>query len=262
MSAGRLSGKAALITGGESGIGAAVAERFHAEGARVLAAGIQDVLLERLSAGSGIEVQRCDVTDPEQVTAAVARAASLTGRLDIVVNAAGIMQADNVADIEDAVWERLLAVNLTGTMRVCRQAIPHMTAAGGGAIVNVSSVAAFNGSAGMASYATGKAGLVAFTRALANEYGRVGIRANCLCPGWVRTPMSDREMADLAREQGGTAEQQFAALTARIALRRVASPEEMAACTLFLASPDASFVTGAVLVADGGSRTPAAARSV
>jgi NAD(P)-dependent dehydrogenase (short-subunit alcohol dehydrogenase family) len=261
MTAGRLAGKAALITGAESGIGAAVVHRLRAEGAHVLAVGIQDALLDQLAARAGVEVKHCDVTDAAQVTAAVARAAALTGRLDIVVNAAGVMHSDNVADIEDAVWERLLAVNLTGTMRVCRESIPRMTAAGGGAIVNVSSVAAFNGSAGMASYGTGKAGLIALTRALANEYGRVGIRANCLCPGWVRTPMSEQEMTDLAREQGGTAEDHFAALSARIALRRVASPEEMAACALFLASDDSSFVTGAVLVADGGARTPAAARS-
>ena len=118
------------------------------------------------------------------------------------------MQADDVADIRDEHWDRMLAVNLTGAMRVCRAAIPLMRAGGGGAIVNVSSVAAFNGSAGMASYSAGKAGLVArLTRALANEYGQYGIRANCLCPGWVRTPMSEEEMSQAAaarhRRRGG-----------------------------------------------------------
>ncbi len=180
----------------------------------------------------------------------------------MVVNAAGIMHADNAEDIEDAVWQRLLAVNLTGTMRVCRAAVPLLKSTGGGAIVNLSSVAAFNGSAGMASYSAGKAGVIAFTRALANEYGRYGIRANCIAPGWVRTPMSEVEMQDAARDRGITVEEAFAGLTERIALRRIAQPAEIAGCALFLASADASFVTGTVLVADGGARTPAAARAI
>jgi NAD(P)-dependent dehydrogenase (short-subunit alcohol dehydrogenase family) len=262
MNAGRLFGKSALVTGGESGIGAAIAQRFHREGARVLAVGVQTRLLDQLSAETGIATRPCDVVDQGAVSAAVEEAVRLTGRLDIVINAAGIMHADNVGDIDDAVWERLLSVNLTGTMRICRAALPHLKSAGAGSIVNISSVAAFNGSAGMASYGTSKAGLVAFTRALANEYGQYGIRANCLCPGWVRTPMSEEEMRESARETGATIDEAFASLSARIALRRVGLPEEMAGCALFLASQDAAFVTGAVLVADGGARTPASARSV
>jgi NAD(P)-dependent dehydrogenase (short-subunit alcohol dehydrogenase family) len=158
-------------------------------------------------------------------------------------------------------WSRALDVNLTGVMRVCRAALPLMQRQRGGAIVNVASVAAFNASPGMASYSASKAGLVALTRAIANRYGQDGIRANCLCPGWVRTPMSEQEMQDLARVNGSTAEAEFTALSRRISLQRIASPAEMAACALFLASEDASFVTGAVLVADGGARIVAAARA-
>jgi NAD(P)-dependent dehydrogenase (short-subunit alcohol dehydrogenase family) len=196
------------------------------------------------------------------VAALLATVLTRHGRLDVVVNAAGIVVADDVATIDDAVWARTLDVNLTGTMRVCRAALPALRAAGGGAIVNVASVAAFNGSAGMASYAASKAGVVALTRALANQYGAERIRANCLCPGWVRTPMSEAEMRAAGAARGLDVEAAFAELHPRIALRRIAAPEELAACALFLASDDASFVTGAVLVADGGARTPATARGI
>ena len=262
MMARRLAGKTAIVTGGESGIGEAIVRLFLLEGASVLAAGVQVPLLESLARELGIDARFCDVSDAAAVTATLEHAVRMTGRLDIVVNAAGIMHADNVADIEGPVWERLLAVNLTGAMRVCRAAIPAMMRAGAGVIVNISSVAAFNGSAGMASYATGKAGLVALTRALANEYGQHGIRANCLCPGWVRTPMSEQEMIDIARSRACSVDEAFASLTDRIALRRIAAPAEIARCALFLASDDASFVTGTTLIADGGARTPASARGI
>ena len=261
MSARRFEGRAALVTGAASGIGAAVVRGLVAEGARVLALDVQDAALDALAVECGCMSARCDVTAETEVRAAVARALGAFGRLDAVVNAAGIVATDDVADIDDAVWSRLLDVNLTGAMRVCRAALPGMQKQRAGAIVNVASVAAFNASPGMASYAAGKAGLVALTRALANRYGADGIRANGLCPGWVRTPMSEREMRDAARAKGTSVEAEFAALGARIALGRVAAPEELARCALFLASDDASFVTGAVLVADGGARVPATARA-
>jgi len=144
---------------------------------------------------------------------------------------------------------------------VCRAVLPHMRQSGRGSIVNVSSVAAFNASAGMASYAASKSGLVALTRALANRYGTDGIRANCVCPGWVRTRMSEAEMAEFAETNGTTVEQEFQRVAQRIALGRVAAPSEIATCVAFLASDDASFVTGAVLVADGGARTAATSRA-
>ena len=126
----KLSDVRALVTGGESGIGAATVRRLQSEGARVLAAGLQDQLLAQLARETEAEFLCCDVTDQAAVSDAVRRAAGPDGRLDIVVNAAGIMVADNVADIEDEVWERLLAVNLTGTMRVCRAAIPYLLVRG------------------------------------------------------------------------------------------------------------------------------------
>lgn len=256
----RLAGKTALVTGAASGIGAAVVRRFRDEGAEVVAAGLQTELLAELARQTGARAADCDVTQEAEVRRTVDQARA-SGRLDIVVNAAGIIQADDVAEIDDRIWERMLAVNLTGAMRVCRAAIPHMQRQGGGAIVNIASVAAFNASAGMGSYAPGKAGLVALTRSIANRYGADAIRANCLCPGWVRTPMSELEMREAGDARGVGMEAAFDELKARIALKRIALPAEMAACVLFLASEDASFVTGAVLVADGGAKTAATARA-
>lgn len=256
----RLAGKIALVTGAATGIGEAVVRRFREEGAEVVAAGLQPELLAELARQTGARAADCDVTEEPDVRRAVGQAHAL-GRLDIVVNAAGIIQTDDVAEIDDRVWERMLAVNLTGAMRVCRAAIPHMQRQGGGAIVNIASVAAFNASIGMGSYAPSKAGLVALTRSIANRYGADAIRANCLCPGWVRTPMSEMEMREIGAANGISMEQAFDELKPRIALQRIALPAEMAACVLFLASDDASFVTGAVLVADGGAKIAATARA-
>ncbi len=254
-------GQVAIVTGAASGIGEAIVRRFQAEGARVVAIGLQPERLAALAQETGCTWRECDVTQSDSVEQTIQQAVQDQGRIDIVVNAAGIMQEDDVANIEDAVWARMLDVNLTGAMRVCRAALPAMVERGSGSIVNVASVAAFNASAGMASYAASKAGLVALTRAMANRYGSDGIRANCICPGWVRTPMSEAEMQETARARGTTAEAEFTELTARIALRRIGDPDEIASCALFLASREASFVTGAVLVADGGARSAAAARA-
>lgn len=261
VAAGRLAGRVALITGAASGIGAATAQRFAREGARVVATDVVADGLATLAAASSCAVESCDVRDDAAVRGVVRRVLAAHGRIDILVHAAGVIAADDVADIADADWSRMLDVNLSGAMRACRAVLPSMRAQRAGAIVNVASVAAFNASPGMASYAAAKAGLIALTRALANRYGEDGIRANCLCPGWVRTPMSESEMRAAAAAAGSSLEAEFAARAARIALRRIATPEEMAACALFLASDDAAFVTGAALVADGGARTPAAARA-
>jgi NAD(P)-dependent dehydrogenase (short-subunit alcohol dehydrogenase family) len=195
------------------------------------------------------------------VDAAVAAAGAL-GALRCVVNAAGVVAADDPADVEDATWERMIAVNLTGTMRVCRAAIPRLREAGGGTIVNVASVAAFNSTPGSASYAPSKAGVVAFTRNVAYAHGAGNIRANCVCPGWTHTPMAERELAEAAALAGTTLQHELEAMAARLALRRLGTAQEIAACVFFLAGDESSFVTGATLVADGGGRVATAARGV
>lgn len=257
-----LRGAIALVTGAATGIGEATVRRLRAEQAQVVAAGLQPELLAALSADTGCVGMTCDVTSESAVAGVVADTLERFGRLEILVNAAGIVHADDLGTIDDGHWQQTLEVNLTGAMRMCRAALPALTACGRGAIVNVASVAAFNASPGMASYSASKAGLVALTRSIANQYGAEGLRANCVCPGWVRTPMSESEMALVAAQRGIAIEAAFAQLGDRIALRRVALPAEIASTICFLASAEASFVTGAALVVDGGARIPATARGV
>lgn len=250
----RLHDKVAIVCGAASGIGAAVAQRFVQEGAQVLACGVPTPAQPGALA--------CDVTDDAQVRAIVDAALARHGRIDVLVNAAGVVAADGAAAVDDAVWQRLHEVNLGGTMRFMRAVLPAMLAQGSGSIVNIASVAAFNAGADAASYAASKAGVVALTRSAAQAYGPRGVRVNALCPGWVDTPMAAREMDELAQALGISAAEARARTTARIALARMARPDEMAAACLFLASDEASFVTGTALVADGGMRVPAASRAV
>jgi NAD(P)-dependent dehydrogenase (short-subunit alcohol dehydrogenase family) len=186
------------------------------------------------------------------VATAVSTAVSRFGGLDVVVACAGIMSGGDVLGVKDNEWQQMLDINLTGAMKVARAALPALIERGGGAIVNVSSVGGLSASPQSASYGVSKAGMVALTRSMAYDYGSRNIRVNTLCPGWVRTPMSDQEMDFLAAEKGISRAEAFKLVAAHLPLRRVAEPEEIAKCCLFLASDEASFVTGAVLVADGG----------
>jgi NAD(P)-dependent dehydrogenase (short-subunit alcohol dehydrogenase family) len=254
----RLAGRTALITGAATGMGHAIAKRFAAEGAKVVLFGLGGTLLDQAAEGTGGIAVHGDVTKSDDIDAAIAACGD---GLDTLVNAAGIIATDDPETIDDATWERIFAVNVTGTMMTCRAALPRLKSSRG-AVVNLASVAAFNSGPGMASYAASKAALVAFTRSLANAHGPHGVRANVVAPGWVRTPMSEMEMDELARRNGTTREAEFEAVRQRIGLRRIAEPAEIAACCLFLASDEASFVTGAVLLADGGGRSPLSNRAV
>lgn len=258
----RLADKVALVFGATSGIGAAVAVRFAAEGATVIAAGLEHETANPCLFTAGLHPLSCDVRSDSEIQALVQSTIASMGRIDVLVNAAGVIANDSAASIDDSEWARMHDVNLNGSMRTMRAILPSMLSRRSGAIVNIASVAAFNAGPGVASYAASKAGLVALTRSAAQAYGSSGIRVNALCPGWVDTPMSEREMRDLASELGVTVAQARERTVARIALARMARPEEMAAACLFLASEEASFVTGIALVADGGSKVPAAARGI
>jgi NAD(P)-dependent dehydrogenase (short-subunit alcohol dehydrogenase family) len=155
-------------------------------------------------------------------------------------------------EVDDERWQRTIEVNVTGVLRLVRAAIPELLARGGGSIVLVSSVSALVSGTDSAAYDTSKAALLGLARSLAVDYGPRGIRANALCPGWVTTPMGDRSMDELATARGIDRERAYALVAEHVPLRRPATPEEIAACCLFLASDESSIVTGAALVADGG----------
>ncbi|QKC85387.1 SDR family oxidoreductase [Mesorhizobium sp. NZP2077] len=254
----RLAGRKALITGAATGMGQATAELFGRHGAEIVVFGHGGDALDEAAQASGGTAVHGDITIADDVARAIE---ACGGRLDIVVNAAGVMILDEPESLSDETWERSFAVNVTGAMMVCRASLPLLKQRGG-AIVNIASVGAFNASGQNAAYSASKAALVSYTRSLAYAHGPDGIRANAVAPGWVRTPMSVYEMEVAAAANGSTPDEEFAALTGRIALRRVAEPAEIANCCLFLASEEASFVTGAVLVADGGGRAPTQNRAV
>lgn len=248
----RLEGKVALISGGGSGIGAATARLFAAEGAKVVVTGRRPEPIEAVATDiAGVAVAG-DTSDPAHAAEAVATAVETFGGLDVIVANAGLGFGGSVGDVDDEHWQRTLDVNLTGPMVLTRAALPAMLERGGGSIVLVSSVNGLVATTDSAAYGTSKAGLLGLARSIAVDYGPLGIRANALCPGWVVTPMADEEMDGLAAARGIGRQEAYDLATAEVPLRRAATAQEIASCCLFLASDESSIVTGAVLVADGG----------
>jgi NAD(P)-dependent dehydrogenase (short-subunit alcohol dehydrogenase family) len=234
----RLAGKAALITGGARGQGAAHGRRLAEEGARVLLADILDDLGEQhasdlRAAGHDVAYRHLDVTNPQQWSAAVTSA----GRLDILVNNAGVVRVAPVVEESDGGWQTTLAVNATGVFYGMRAAIPALRRAGGGAIVNIASIYGPVGAPGYVAYCASKGAVIAMTKVAALEHAQDGIRVNAICPGPVRTPMSEEE---------GDASVDVTPLGRR------AEPSEISAAVAFLASDDAAYITGAELAVDGG----------
>jgi len=240
-----LQDRAALVTGAASGIGAAVVRAFLAAGARVVAIDREPVALEDAAKERALAVVG-DVTRPRDVEAAVARATGAFGGLDAVVNCAGVTADGVVWKLSDEQWRRVVDVNLTGSFHVVRASIPALRARGGGAIVLVSSVNGLRGKFGQSNYAASKAGVVALAKSAALEAARFQVRVNAVAPGYVRTPMTARlpqEFQDEALRE--------------TPLGRLAEPQDVAGPILFLCSPLARHVTGAVLRVDGGQCTGA-----
>lgn len=249
----RLEGKVAVISGGGTGIGAATARRFAAEGAKVVVTGRREEPLRVIADETGAVAFPGDATEAGHAEAAVATAVETFGGLDVVVANAGVGFGGTTADVADEIWERTLDVNVTGAMRLARASIPALADRGGGSIVLMSSVSGFVASPSSAAYVTSKAALLGLTVSIAVDHAAQGIRCNALCPGWVRTPMGDESMDELAAERGIDREQAYALSTDTVPMRRPGEPEEIAACAVFLASDDASYVSGTTLVVDGGS---------
>lgn len=254
--AGRLAGKVAIVTGGASGVGAAVSRRFAAEGAGVIVADRDPAGAEALAAairseGGNAAAFQVDVTDGEAVARLVAFAAGTFGALDIMVNNAGVAQKFRPADTtEEAEFDRLYDVNTKSIYWCARHAIPLMVQRGGGVVVNTASVSAVRPRPGNTWYAGSKAAAVVITRALALEYAASNIRVCAVNPGPIETPLLHDSLSG-----HGDAEAQKAArerMIGTVPLGRLAQPEEIANAVLFLASDEASFITGVCLEVDGG----------
>ena len=238
-----LTGKAALVTGASGGIGAAIARALHGAGAVVGLSGTRVEPLRALAAelGARAHVLPCNLSDPAEVEGLVKRAAEAMGSVDILVNNAGITRDGLVMRMSDEDWQAVIDVNLTASFRLCRAAVRGMMKARWGRIVNISSVVGQTGNGGQVNYAASKAGLVGLTKSLAAEVASRGITANCVAPGFIETAMTDK-----------LNEAQRSGILTAVPAGRMGTPDEIAAAVLYLASPEAGYVTGATLHVNGG----------
>ena len=247
----RLEDKIALVTGGGAGIGRAMAETFAREGASVVIAdrdgdaaqAVADAIVKSNGAARAFAT---DVTSTEEVQALMGAIKDAFGRLDVLVNNAGVGERADFRHLDDAAWDKVWAVNVDGTVRCAREAFDLLRASGKASVVNLSSVMATKHTRQMSVYSASKGAVSALTRSLAVEYAPYGIRVNCLCPGYVETGLIGRYMANPMIAK---------ALLTQTPLRRFGTPQDIANAALFLASDEAAYVTGASLNVDGGMGT-------
>jgi meso-butanediol dehydrogenase/(S,S)-butanediol dehydrogenase/diacetyl reductase len=253
----RLDGKVALITGAGTGIGAAIAERFAADGARICITGRRQAMLDKMAQSLPVEtVVTCagDVTNLEDAERMVETALGFNGKLDVLVNNAAIDPGGTtVVDIDPELWHRVLATNLTGPMYLMKASIPHMIKGGGGSIINIASLGGLRCLPGMPAYCSSKAGLIMLTKQVALDFGPAKIRCNAVCPGGTRTEMLETSLSPLAEVLGTDLEGVFACISSMVPLRRTAAPREITGICSYLASDDSTFMTGSVLLIDGGA---------
>jgi 3-hydroxybutyrate dehydrogenase len=241
-----------FITGAAGGVGRAIARRFAGDGYAVAVAGRAQGPLDELArdlarAGAATATALCDVTDAGQVRRAVADAERQLGPLDVLVNNAGASDSAPFVSMDDGLWERMLAVNLTGTYHVMRAVAPGMFARGRGRIINIASSAGKVGFAYTAAYAAAKHGVLGLTRSVAIEAAPHAVTVNAICPGWIDTPMTDTAIARIVEKTGRSPEEARGALERMNPQGRLIQPEEVAALAAFLASPDALGINGQAL---------------
>ena len=238
-----LTGKCALVTGASGGIGGAIATALHGAGATVALSGTREEPLKTLAAelGDRAHVLPCNLSDAEAVDALPKQAIEAMGALDILVNNAGITRDQLFMRMSDDEWQSVLDVNLTSTMRLCRGVMRPMMKARWGRIINISSIVGATGNPGQANYAASKAGMVGMTKSIAYEVASRGITANAIAPGFIATAMTDK-LTDEQKEK----------INVQIPAARMGQPEEIAAAVVYLASPEAAYVTGATLHVNGG----------
>lgn len=238
-----LTGKNALITGASGGIGGAIAKALHAQGATVALSGTRTGPLEDLAAelGERAHVLPCNLGDAEAVTALPKQAVEAMGSLDILVNNAGITRDNIFMRMSDEEWSQVLEVNLTSTMRLCKGAIRGMMKSRWGRIVNISSVVGATGNPGQANYAASKAGMVGMSKSIAYEVASRSITVNCVAPGFISTAMTEKLNDD-----------QKSGILGQIPAERMGEADEIAAAVVYLASPEAAYVTGTTLHVNGG----------
>jgi 3-oxoacyl-[acyl-carrier protein] reductase len=240
-----LTDKTALVTGATGGIGGAIAKALHRQGATVVISGRQQDKLDKLASelGTKVHVVPCDLGNKAQVAKLVDEATAKLGRLDILVNNAGLTKDNLFMVMKDEQWDEVIAVNLTSTFMLMRAAARGMMRAktGYGRIVNISSVSGIIGNPGQGNYAASKAGMIGMSKSLAREIASRGITVNCIAPGFISTPMTD-----------ALNEKQVATIREAIPAQKFGSPDDIAAATVYLASPEAGYMTGQTLHVNGG----------
>ncbi len=243
----RFDGKVVLITGAASGIGAATARRFAAEGAQLMLGDVNEeglsAIAKELGEGAAVASRPTDVTELEEVESLTQAAIDAFGRLDVVFNNAGIGAYGLTPDLDPATWHRTIDVDLHSVFYGCRAAIPHLRRAGGGSIINTASISGMFGDYGLAAYNAAKGAVLNYTRSLAIDHARENIRANSICPGPVATALTGPLLAN---------EKFVSEYQKLIPMGRVGRAEEVAGVVAFLASDDASYINGAAIVVDGG----------
>lgn len=251
---GEFSGKVAFVTGAGTGIGAAVARRFVEAGGQVALMGRRRDVLERVAGPIGGLVVAGDAADTEAVREAMRRSRERFGGIDVLVANAGGHGVGALLETDDAAWAQATRLNLDTAFVCAREAMPDVVARGGGSIVIVSSLAGHFSGPDVVGYVTMKHALIGLTRSIARDFGRHGVRANAVCPGWVRTEMADEQMRALvAQRRLRDVAEAYRLVTQDVPLGRPAEPDEIADAVLFLASPRARMITGTSLMVDGGA---------